>query len=253
MKIGQKLLTPIIVAMAMASPTAATTSPTDTLQVSGSWYGGVEGGVAFDVGAFSSFGADKTRAGHAFGLFVGYHFSRVLSAELSAKWGKTNLSARDCCVNSGYWLGSDGMRYYAPVAGMDGWDYAGIKSNVSLQQYGARLNVNILGFFNQTRTSRWTLGVSPALYALGTKASIKTIAENKKVLQHDKKWHLGYGGRLQTGYRVTCNLGIGLYSEITALSGRCLDGMPECKHNSNLIWESGARIVWTFGKSAAKL
>ncbi len=252
MNIRLKLLTPIIAALTMASPAVATASPADTLRVSGGWYGGVEGGVPFGVGVFSSFGADKTRAGYTFGLYGGYRFSHVLSAELSAKWGRTNLSARDCCANSDYWLGSDGVRYYAPVAGMDGWDYADIKSNVGLGQYGARLNVNILGFFSATRTSRWTLDVSPALYAVGTKAAIKTIAENNKVFRHDRKWHLGYGGRLQAGYRITRNIGVGIYSEITALTGKNLDGMPEYKHNSNLVWESGVRIGWTFGKSDRK-
>lgn len=91
MNVRLKLLTPIIAVLTMASPAAATPSPADTLQAGGSWYGGVEGGAPFSVAVFSSFGADKTRAGYAFGLFGGYRFSRVLSAELSAKWGQTNL------------------------------------------------------------------------------------------------------------------------------------------------------------------
>lgn len=62
------------------------------------WYGGIEGGVPFGVSTFSSFEADKTRSGYALGLFGGYRFNPVLSAELTAKWGKTNLSARDCCT-----------------------------------------------------------------------------------------------------------------------------------------------------------
>lgn len=52
------------------------------------WYGGIEGGVPFGVSTFSSFGADKTRAGYNIGVFGGYRFNPVLSAELSAKWGK---------------------------------------------------------------------------------------------------------------------------------------------------------------------
>lgn len=88
------------------------------------WYGGIEGGVPFGMSSFSSFGADKTRAGYALGLFGGYRFTSVLSAECSAKWGKTNLAARDCCAEGGYWLGTDRMTYHAPVAGLDGADYA---------------------------------------------------------------------------------------------------------------------------------
>ena len=95
------------------------------------WYGGIEGGVPFGVSTFSSFGADKTRAGYALGLFGGYRFNLVLSAELSAKWGKANLSARDCCAECGYWLGADGKTYHASVAGFSGADYADLKSSVA--------------------------------------------------------------------------------------------------------------------------
>ena len=113
------------------------------------------------------------------GLFGGYRFNPVLSAELSVKWGKANLSARDCCIEDGYWLGGDGKTYHAPVAGFGGADYTDLKSAVSLQQYGVRLNVNLFGFFRSLRYSRWRLEFSPMLAALGTKADVKTIAEGK--------------------------------------------------------------------------
>lgn len=51
------------------------------------WYVGAEGGVPFSFGSFASFGRDKTRAGYGAGLYGGYCFNQVLSAEISAKWG----------------------------------------------------------------------------------------------------------------------------------------------------------------------
>ena len=212
------------------------------------WYAGVQGGVPFGVSTFSSFGADKTRAGFAGGVYGGYRFNPVLSAELSMKWGKTALSAQDCCIEKGYWLGADGNRYNAPVAGMNGWGYGDLKSSVSLQQYGVQLNVNLLGLFERTKQSRWTVEVSPLLAAVGTKTTIKTISENAEVLKGSTDWHLGAGGNLQAGYRITKNLGIGIYSGITYLTGKRMDGVPEYRHKNNYIWESGVRIGWTFGK-----
>ena len=216
------------------------------------WYVGAEGGVPFGFGSFSSFGHDKTRAGYNAGLYGGYRFNPVLSAELSAKWGQTTLSAHGCCVDAGYWHGSDGMSYYAPVSGLTGWDYADLKSRVSLQQYGARLNVNLLGFFESTKSSRWTLDVSPAVYAVGTKANLKTIADDNKAMSYDQKWHFGYGGRIQAGYMLTHNLGVGIYSEFTALTGSQLDGISEVLHNDYFVWESGVRVAWSFGKCGKK-
>lgn len=212
------------------------------------WYGGIEGGVPFGVSTFSSFGADKTRAGYALGLFGGYRFNSVLSAELSAKWGKTNLSARDCCTEGGYWLVADGVTYHAPVAGFGGADYADLKSTVKLQQYGLRLNVNLLGLFRSLRDSRWKLELSPMIAAVGTKADVKTIEECKSIISDKSRWHLGAGGNLQASYAVTDRLSLGLYSGITCLTGKGMDGVSEHIHDGNLLWESGVRIGWTFSK-----
>lgn len=216
------------------------------------WYVGIEGGVPFGVNILSSFGADKTRAGYAAGLFGGYRFNSVLSAELSAKFGKANLSSRECCVESNYWLGADGLTYHAPVAGLLGADYANLKSAVSLQQYGARLNVNLLGFFNRTKQSRWRLELSPMLSAVATKAELQTIADCKSILNDKTRWHLGAGGNVQVSYAVTDHLNLGIYSGVTYLTGKGMDGVTKHVHDANYLWESGLRIGWSFGKKQKK-
>ena len=141
------------------------------------WYVGVEGGMPFGFSTFSSFGHDKTHLGWAAGLYGGYRFNSIFSAELSAKYGEMNLSAQDCCVERNYWLGSDGMLYNAGVLGMDSWEYANLKSHVCIGQYGARVNINLLGLFPQTADSRWDLAVSPHIYAVDDSAvSVPSVA-----------------------------------------------------------------------------
>lgn len=225
---------------------------TETATATGQWYAGLEGGVPFGFSTFSSFGADKTRAGYAFGLFGGYRFNPVLSAELTLKWGKASLSARECCATSDYWLGTDGVTYHSAVPGVSGCDYSELKSDVSLQQYGVRLNVNLLGLFAATRQSRWTLEVSPMLAAVGTKTTVKTIADGGRLMKDNTRWHLGAGGNLQAGYRLTEHLNVGVYSGITWLTGKGMDGIREHVHDANFLWESGVRIGWTFGKCNRK-
>ena len=83
------------------------------------------------------------------------------------------------------------------MAGLTGADYADLKSSVFLQQYGAQLNVNLLGFFRQTRQSRLRLELSPVLAAVGTKADVKTIADGSSLIKDNTRWHLGAGGKLQ--------------------------------------------------------
>ena len=225
----------------------------DVLIPSQGWYVGAEGGMPFGFSTFSSFGHDKTYLGWAAGLYGGYRFNSIFSAELSAKYGEMNLSAQDCCVERNYWLGSDGVLYKAGVLGMDSWEYANLKSHVRMGQYGARVNVHLLGLFHQTANSRWDLAVSPHIYAVSTKADIHTIADDAKVMKSSTKWHLGYGADLQVGYQLTSCLKLGIYSGLTRLTGERMDGMPEHLHKNNFVWESGVRLGIYLSKKKNKI
>lgn len=224
----------------------------DGKTISQGWYVGIEGGMPFGFSTFSSFGHDKTHLGWAAGLYGGYRFNSIFSAELSAKYGEVNMSAQDCCVERNYWLGSDGVRYKAGVLGMDSWEYANLKSHVRMGWYGARVNVNLLGLFHKTANSRWDLAVSPHIYAVTTKADIQTIADDAKVMKCSANWHLGYGADLQVGYQLTSCLKLGIYSGLTRLTGERMDAMPEHLHKNNFVWESGIRLGISFAKAKKK-
>lgn len=224
----------------------------DGKTISHGWYVGIEGGMPFGFSTFSSFGHDKTHLGWAAGLYGGYRFNSIFSAELSAKYGEVNMSAQDCCVERNYWLGSDGVLYKAGVLGMDSWEYANLKSHVRMGWYGARVNVHLLGLFHKTANSRWDLAVSPHIYAVTTKADIQTIADDAKVMKGSTNWHLGYGADLQVGYQLTSCLKLGIYSGLTRLTGERMDGMPEHLHKNNFVWESGIRLGISFAKAKKK-
>ena len=225
----------------------------NVLAPSQGWYVGVEGGMPFGFSTFSSFGHDKTHLGWAAGLYGGYRFNSIFSAELSAKYGEMNLSAQDCCVERNYWLGSDGVLYKAGVLGMDSWEYANQKSHVRMGWYGARVNVHLLGLFHQTADSRWDLAVSPHIYAVTTKADIRTIADDAKVMKGSTNCHFGYGADLQVGYQLTSCLKLGIYSGLTRLTGERMDGMPEHLHKNNFVWESGVRLGINLSKKKNKV
>ena len=217
------------------------------------WYVGIEGGKPFGFSTFSSFGHDKTRLGWTAGIYGGYCFNSIFSIELSAKYGEMSLAAQDCCVERNYWLGSDGVLYKASVLGMDSWEYADLKSHVRMGRYGARVNIHLLGLFHQTANSRWDLAVSPHIYAVTTKADIRTIADDAKVMKGSTNWHLGYGADLQVGYQLTSCLKLGIYSGLTRLTGERMDGMPEHLHKNNFIWESGVRLGINLSKKKNKV
>ena len=247
-----RLLVAVLVSILSFSFAKAEASDSN-LPDSKGWYLGMDGGLPFGLSTFSSFGHDKTHLGWAAGIYGGYRFNPIFSAELSARYGEVNLSAQDCCVERNYWLGSDGMLYKASVLGMDSWEYAQLKSHVRMGWYGARVHVNLLGLLSNTAHSRWTVAVSPHLYAVTTCADIQTLADNAEVMKGSTRWHLGYGASLQAGYQLTSNLNLGIYSGLTRLSGERMDGMPEHLHKNNFVWESGIRLGISFSKKKNKI
>lgn len=247
-----RLLVAVLVSILSFSFAKAEASDSN-LPDSKGWYLGVDGGLPFGLSTFSSFGHDKTHLGWAAGIYGGYRFNPIFSAELSARYGEVNLSAQDCCVERNYWLGSDGMLYKASVLGMDSWEYSQLKSHVRMGWYGARVHLNLLGLLRNTAHSRWTVAVSPHLYAVTTCADIQTLADHAEVMKGSTRWHLGYGASLQAGYQLTSNLNLGIYSGLTRLSGERMDGMPEHLHKNNFVWESGIRLGISFSKKKNKI
>lgn len=247
-----RLLVAVLVSILSFSFAKAEASDSN-LPDSKGWYLGVDGGLPFGLSTFSSFGHDKTHLGWAAGIYGGYRFNPIFSAELSARYGEVNLSAQDCCVERNYWLGSDGILYKASVLGMDSWEYAQLKSHVRMGWYGARVHLNLLGLLRNTAHSRWTVAVSPHLYAVTTCADIQTLADHAEVMKGSTGWHLGYGASLQAGYQLTSNLNLGIYSGLTRLSGERMDGMPEHLHKNNFVWESGIRLGISFSKKKNKI
>ena len=209
------------------------------------WYAGVSAGMPFGTSAMSSFGADRITPGWSAGIYGGYRFNQVLSLELQAAWGQLAMNRRDCCPD--YWMGADGNRYEAAVAGMDGWYMSDLRSRTFIQRYAAQLNVNLLGLFAGTRDSRWSLDLSPHIAAIGTESDFRLVDGEADVLQGDARWHFGAGGNVQASYTFPAGLQLGVYTGMTYLTGEPMDGTPKYLHKANYIWETGLRLGWSFG------
>lgn len=211
------------------------------------WYVGALAGMPMAEADFSSFGADKFRPGWTAGIHAGYHFTPVWSLEVSASWGQTFLAAQSCCYERGYFLGADHNRYrYTIPEGFGGWYYNDLKSHTFVQRYGLQVNMNMLGFFNATKNSRWRFEVSPAVYAVGTSSDLMTKADNTLIADNINNWHLGYGGQAQVSYAVADNMNIGIYGGFTHLTGKPMDGMPAL-HSTNFIIDAGVKFSFAFG------
>lgn len=212
-----------------------------------SWYAGIGAGAPFVLSTLSSFGSDGPGAVWSAEAFLGRRLTPALSVEASVSAGRSSLSARGCCVDGGYWLGSDGVRYNAPVIDKEGWDYSDLRCSISLLRLDARLNVDILGLSRTLRGGPWSAGVSPSVTVARTSSTMSSDGSGEFTGLDGSGWNIGIGARLQAGRRIGGAARVSLYCGATHLFGRRIDGAPRHDHSANLLAECGLRLGWTFG------
>lgn len=210
------------------------------------WYTGIELGMPLGVSTFTSF-ASGGKAGFEGGVLGGYRISPLLSVEAGISTGTMRLGASKCC--SDYWLGADGVRYLEQVTGMDSYSYKDIYSSVSVQQYALRLNVDLLQIVRPDWDKRWSLTVSPAIYGIGTQATLKENGTKTTIVKRNGRFRFGAGAAIGGSYQVTGNLGIGLRSGVVWVSGGRFDGITPTDHKENMIWNNTMTLIWRFGSN----
>lgn len=209
------------------------------------WYIGADAGISFGRGTFCSFGADKTRVGYGFGLLGGYHINNFLSTEAELRYGRLGLGAYDCCKDLYF---ADGNRYYAPLAGAKNYRYGDLFSSVNLYELGLHLNIDFVKMFRPE--SRWSFLLSPAVYGIASKATVKTTEGENEVLKGNGQIHFGVGGDLGVGYQISPRVNLRLYTGMTYLTGKGIDAMPQTEHKTNYTWDTGVKVTFALGRSS---
>lgn len=234
------------VQQAEQQPAVAASPRSRNIRTAARWYAGIELGMPLGVSTFTSF-ASGGKAGFEGGVLGGYRISPLLSVEAGISAGTMRLGAGKCC--SDYWLGADGVRYLEHVAGMDSYSYKDIYSSVSVQQYALRLNVELLQIVRPDWDKRWSLTVSPAIYGIGTQATLKENGTKTTIVECDGRFRFGAGAGIGGGYQMTGNLGIGLRSGVVWVSGGRFDGITPTDHKENMIWNNTVTLIWRFGSN----
>lgn len=205
------------------------------------WYVGVQGGTSFGQATFVSITENRVHLGAQGGLFAGYRFNRLLSVEASFQLGAQNQSARACCP---YWLSVDGERYMAAVLDGQGWYYKDLDTRTRWNRVALQANFDLLSLFVDP-ASPWSVDLSPQIAFVSTKNRVITPDE---VFEYPCQAHFGYGLQLSAGYRLNEQLRVSLYGGFSALTGQRFDNIPVYGHTSNLIWDAGFRLTYSFGR-----
>ena len=206
------------------------------------WYIGVQGGTAFGQGTFRSITENQIHWGAQGGVFAGVGLNHLLSLELGVQTGAQSQFALDCCP---YWLSEDGTRYFSPVLDQNGWYYQDLRTATQWGKVALQANVNLLSLLTKPG-SRWALNVSPQIAAVTTHT---TLVTPDRQIDHDRQWHLGWGGQASLGIPIGSRLSASLYGGITCLTGERFDNIPEHAHVSNLLWDAGIKLAVSLGKA----
>ena len=209
------------------------------------WFAGVQAGTAFGQGTFRSITEHGIHWGLQGGIFGGYRFNRLVSLELGAQFGGQNQFALDCCP---YWMSDAEVRYMAPVMNENGWYYEDLRTATRWGKLALQANVDLLSLFTSPG-NRWTLNASPQISAVTTKT---TLVTPDKEIQHARQWHFGLGGQASVGYQISKAIGAAIYGGITCLTGERFDNIPIHAHKSNLIWDAGVKVSFSFGGKKAQ-
>ncbi len=204
------------------------------------WYVGAMGGTSLGQCTFRSITEHQAHFGLQGGLYGGYRFNRLLSLETGFQYGGQNQYALDCCQ---YWMGENEVRYMSPVMGENGWYYRDLKTVTQWGKLYLQLNTDLLSLFTGPRT-RWWLNVAPQISAVTTRTALVTPDRS---IPHERQWHLGLGAQTDLGFQITKGFGASLYAGITCMSGSRLDNIPVHAHKSNLIYDAGVKLRYSFG------
>lgn len=215
------------------------------------WYMGLGGGTSFGQATFSSITDEGIRDwGVQGGLFGGYKFSRLFSLEAGLQYGKQNQFNMDCCP---YWLSTDGLWKATQVIDRDGWYYEDLKVPTRWFKIALQANFNLLSFIKGN--DRWFLDLSPQISIVNTKSAWKGNLSNGQGYHErklDANWHLGLGAQMSAAYAFNSNWKLGVYGGVTALTGKRFDMIPNTAHKTNLIWDAGLKLTFSFGKNKKK-
>lgn len=215
------------------------------------WYVGLGGGTSFGQATFSSITEAGVRSwGLQGGLFGGYKFSRLISLEAGFQYGQQKQYNLTCCP---YWLATDGQWKATQVLDKDGWYFEDLTVPTRWFKIALQANFNLLSFIKSN--NHWFLDLSPQISAVNTKSTWQGNLSHGQGYHEEVQaanWHLGLGGQLGFAYAFNDLVKLGIYGGVTALTGKRFDMIPNKAHKTNLIWDAGLKLTFSFGKNKKK-
>lgn len=225
---------------------------TDSTERYSHWYVGAEYGLPFLFGDFTSFSTDKTYIGYQYGGFAGYQLNSWVGLELSARAGAAKMGAKSYATD--YLLNGEGMTYYVQQS-FPTWKYNDVYSKVRFVNLGFQMNLNVNNFFSEnTGNRRWTVLLSPAVYAQHFSPELFVKEDGKELSGSGSgKWNFGAGGDISLRYKASRLFDVQLRTGISWVNNHKMDGVSTLINSKDHFMSSaGISFIWKTGKKGTK-
>ncbi|MDO5572114.1 MAG: OmpA family protein [Bacteroidales bacterium] len=224
------------------------------------WTLGINGGIPFTQGDFTSFAYDKTYFGFIGGLQLGYQFNPIFGLSLTGDYGINKMGAKDYEEN--FVLGPNNATVaYSNTLGTGDMYFKDLYSQNKYFMAGLHFDVNLVNLLSRTTSAnrRFAVILSPAIYGQKFNPEIKQSSNDQKFGGDiNDKINLGLGGDLVFRYRASSCIDLQLKCFGNWIDNQHFDGIintgSEAKNNLKYNWMAGAQIgvIWKFGGKAKK-
>lgn len=211
------------------------------------WYAGATAGTSLLFGDFRSITADQKYFGLGYGAFLGYQLSSWVGIETSVS--QTHTRSGSPAFAKENFLGKDGMTYYHLFPeDTERWKYGEVYSSTTGTSVGIHLNFTLSNLFSENFGDRkWTVLLSPALYAQHFSSDIRSLADQTELTTGapSPELNFGLGAGLALRYRLNRHIDLQLKSEGIWVNNTAFEGVKTViRTKGNGLWNTGVAIVW---------
>jgi outer membrane protein OmpA-like peptidoglycan-associated protein len=217
------------------------------------WSIGINGGIPFYMGDFTSFSHNKTYYGLDGGLQITYQISSLLGLTLSGDYGENKAGSRKHSLD--YFLSPSGETFYVEngMADQRMMTYSELYNKIRSISIGLGIDININRIFSPyIGNRRFTVLLTPTIWA--QKFSTDTYLKDGDTKWSDgsmkQDWNVALGGALTLRYRASKSIDLQLKNSLAYVYNDKFDGIatyPETRQN--FMWVPQLGIVWKIGNT----
>ena len=206
---------------------------------------GLQFGVPFSSGDFTSFSAGKTYVGYMMGINGEYRFLPYLGIGVGISFGEARLGSRRYAKD--FRLGTDGRTYYRQQS-FTTLRYEDAEVVQRYWQTELEADFAVSRLWRAMQGSRWEIALIPVVGAARFRPKVNERSGGR-FSDEGSHWSFIAGGSVGVSYCLADHWQLGLRSGVNWVAEDRFDGVASgVNKKSDLMWTTSLKVSWHFGK-----